>query len=165
MNIPRPSLGAFALLVCGLLIGACTAAGGPGWTFAPLGPTPAPATPAAPTPGDMTPAPGNLFELEMNAQLQILQDGQQVTELHVSDGETYTFRVNNSAGFTHDFFVGPPDRLEAGDTAGLDGLDEWESGVREFSWTANRAEADGWQFACTVAGHYTFMHGQLIFDE
>ena len=77
-------------------------------------------------------------------------------------GEEYTFEVDNVAGFSHDIFLGPPDRLAAGDTEGLPGIPAWESGVREFSWTATD-EAQGWEYGCTVPGHYQAgMRGELV---
>lgn len=148
---------------CLLLAVACTAGGGPGWTYAPLGPTPTAAA-ATSTPAGSPAAPGNVVDLELTGNLTILRDGVQLTELHVTDGETYVFRVDNSAGFTHDFYLGPADRLAANDVSGLPGIEKWDEGPREFSWTASH-EADNWEFACTVLGHYASMHGSLIVDD
>ena len=161
----RPSVVVPALLLGALLVGACGPSGEAGWTYAPLGPTPAATgSPAEPSPGNGTPAAGNVIELEMTGDLRILQAGQPVTELHVTAGETYTFRVDNVGNITHNFYLGPRDRLAASDVAGLPGLDDWQSGPREFSWTADQ-EAAGWQFACTVLGHYQLMNGDLIVDD
>jgi hypothetical protein len=156
-----------ALPACLLLTAACTAGGGAGWTYAPLGPTPPPTagTPAPGTPGPgVSVPPGNVVDVELTGSLTILSDGAPLSELHVVDGETYLFRVDNTAGLSHDFYLGPADRLQGNDVAGLPGLEEWESGVREFSWTAGH-DADDWQFACTVLGHYASMHGSLVIDS
>lgn len=175
---PLLSLAAVLLLV------ACQEAAGPGWTFATLGPTTSPAATEgeSPAPGE-TPAGspgaspgvspgaspngapgGNVFELEMTGDLRILQDGQPATEIRVQEGQEYTFRVTNSAGFTHNFYLGPPDRLMANDVGDLPGIPDYESGTEEFSWTAT-SEAEGWEFACTVPGHYQNMHGSLVIEQ
>lgn len=158
---------ALMLLVAGLLA-ACAGGngGGPGWTFTPPEPTPE-ATPPAETaqPTDGGEPGGNVVELDMTADLRYAQDGQVVQELTFVIGEEYTLRVDNVASFSHDIFLGPPDRLAAADTEGLPGIPEWESGVQEFTWTAT-AEAEGWQFGCTVPGHYQGgMHGEIVLTE
>lgn len=151
------------LLPAAMLLAACTtAAGGPDWSYAPLGPTQPPT--AEPSPSGSAPA-GSVIELEANAQLQFTQDGQPVQSLDLTVGESYTFRVDNVAGFVHNIWLGPPDRLAANDVDGLPGIPEWESGVKEFTWTAT-AEAQGWEFACTVPGHYQAgMKGALNVSE
>lgn len=156
-----------------LLLLGCTASDGPAWTYAPLGPTPAAsASPTAgPTgsPGESptgspgeTPA-GNLIEVELTGDLRILRDGQSLTMLHVTVGEEYTFRVTNSAGFVHNLYLGPAERLEINDVEGLPGVPDFTEGTEEFTWTASQ-EASGWQFACTVLGHYGPMHGDLVLE-
>jgi len=157
-----------AVALLGVLLVACGAGdGGPTWTFAPLGPTPSltPSPDASGSPGgspDGSPS-GNVIELEMTGDLRILQAGQPVTELQLTEGEEYTFRVTNSANFEHNFHLGPAERLEANDVGDLPGLTGYESGTQEFSWTPTAAE-QGWQFACTVPGHYQSMHGDLVIE-
>ncbi|HWH36638.1 MAG TPA: hypothetical protein VNT28_02550 [Candidatus Limnocylindrales bacterium] len=157
-----PLLGALLLGLLALAAVGCAAgAGGPGWTFAPLGPSPQPTEPASPQPTDGEPV-GNVIDLEMTQNLRYARDGQVIDSLELVVGEEYTFRVDNVAGFIHDIWFGPPDRLAAGDTEGLPGLPEWSEGVQEFSWTPT-AEAEGWEFGCTVQGHYQAgMRGQLV---
>jgi hypothetical protein len=152
-----------------LVVAACaTGGGGPGWTFAPLGPTPAATEPASPQPTDGQPTgepPGNVIELDMTANLRYEQAGHVVDRLELVVGQEYTFRVTNVAGFVHDIYLGPADRLAAGDTDGLPGLPEWSEGTQEFTWTAV-ADAQGWQFGCTVPGHYQAgMHGDLVLSD
>ena len=101
-----------------------------------------------------------MIELEETSSLQILQNGQPVTSIPVVAGQTYTFKITNSAGFVHDFYLGPPDQLAAGTTDGLPGVPEFETGTQEFTWTAD-ASSTGWQFGCTVPGHFQTMHGDL----
>jgi uncharacterized cupredoxin-like copper-binding protein len=155
------------------LLAGCAAAGSAGWSYAPLGPTPSagasgtvgpsasPSTSGSPAASGS--AGANVIELEENSSLQILQDGQQITELQLTIGQTYTFRINNTAGFSHDFYLGPPDRLQANDVAGLPGVPTNSLGVQEFTWTAT-ADARGWGFACTEPGHYQNMHGTLVLE-
>jgi hypothetical protein len=149
-----------------LLLAACSSGStGAGWSFAPLGPTQPPS--ASPSGGSPSGAPsgsptGNVIELEATADLRFKQGGQTVEMLELTPGEEYTVRVDNTAGFVHNIWFGPPDRLAARDHEGLPGIPDWESGVQEFSWTATD-EAQGWEFACTVPGHYEAgMKGALM---
>ncbi len=117
---------------------------------------------AAPTPTD-TPAvptvavdPGHVIDLELTADLKIKQNDQQVSTIPVVQGETYTFRVTNTAGFDHDFLIGSDADLSAG-AAGLPGIPAWSSGSREFQYTF---EGPGpLAFGCTIPGHYAQMKG------
>jgi plastocyanin len=115
------------------------------------------------TPGPLpeAPAEGRVIELEMNAALQILQDGQQVKELNVAVGETITFRVTNTAGYDHNFIIGPESALMANQVEGLPGTPVYTEGTREFTWVVpeNAAEL---KFGCTVPGHYTLMNGSFV---
>lgn len=143
-----------------LTLAACApGAGGPGWTFAPVGPTP---EPAQPTPTNGEPV-GTVIEVQMQ-NFRFLQDGQELSQLTLTIGEDYTFRVENLDGFAHDMYFGPPEQLAAWDESGLPGHPEWETGVQEFSYTPS-AEHQGWQFACTVQGHYQAgMLGELVLE-
>jgi hypothetical protein len=161
----RLAIATAAIALLGLLLAACSpGAGGPGWSFAPVGPTPettATPDPESPAPTDGEPI-GNVIDLEMTAQMRYTRDGEVIDRLELVVGQEYTFRVDNVAGFIHDIYFGPPDRLSIGDTDGLPGLPEWQTGVQEFTWTPT-AEAAGWEFGCTVPGHYQAgMHGQVI---
>jgi hypothetical protein len=169
---PRARLGLVLGAGLALFALACSpGAAGPGWTFAPVGPTPD-ATPAGTPAGTPNGTPngtgapvGNVIELDMTANLRYAQDGQEVNQLSFVAGEEYTFVVDNVANFSHDIFLGPPDRLAAGDTEGLPGIPEWNSGVREFTWTATE-EAEGWEFGCTVPGHYQGgMRGDIVLEQ
>jgi len=102
-----------------------------------------------------------VIDVEETANLQILQAGAPVAMLQFTVGQTYTFHVTNTAGFDHDFYLGPPDRLQANDVAGLPGVPVNTQGMQEFTWTAS-ADAQGWEFACTVPGHYPTMHGTVM---
>ena len=113
----------------------------------------APAT-SPPAPG--TPVPGNVIELELTGDLKIQQAGQQVATITVRKGQTYTFRITNTAGFEHDFHIGADDALRNG-TPGLPGVDPFSSGRKEFSYTFDTAGPLA--FGCTIPGHYSVMKG------
>ncbi len=83
-----------------------------------------------------------------------------MTSIPVVAGQTYTFQITNTAGFDHDFYLGPPDKLTAGTTDGLPGVPVFSTGTQTFTWTAD-ATSTGWQFGCTVPGHFQNMHGDL----
>ena len=76
----------------------------------------------------------------------------------VQEGETIHFVLDNTAGFAHDFWIGPPDKLSASLTDGLEGVPEWDSGVKELDYVVT-ADTANLQFGCTVPGHFQSMHG------
>jgi uncharacterized cupredoxin-like copper-binding protein len=161
--------GAAAAAACG------SPAGESGWTYAPPSVTPAAspsasasasASPSASASAAATesaggsPATGNAFELEETADLQIKQAGQKVTQLQVKAGQAYTFRITNSANFAHDFYIGTAQDLQSSNTANLKGVPPFNSGTKEFEYTF--PTSGSLQFACTVPGHYTTMHGDFV---
>ena len=164
MRIPIRLSG--ALVGVALLITACGSTTGSTWTEAPLRPTPTAGPSAVPTEPagspDASAGAARTIQLELTSSLQIQQDGEQVVELEVEEGETIRFVLDNTAGFSHDFFIGPPDALSSGTTDGLPGVEVWDSGVQEFEYvvTADTAQLE---FACTVPGHYQTMHGSFAF--
>jgi uncharacterized cupredoxin-like copper-binding protein len=101
--------------------------------------------------------------LTETANLQITQDGQPVPSLSVKNGQTYTFVITNEAGFVHNFYIGPPERLAANDVAGLPGVPDFTEGTQEFQYTVTD-ETASLQFACTVPGHYPPMHGTFTVE-
>jgi uncharacterized cupredoxin-like copper-binding protein len=166
MRIPvRLSAGLAALL---LIVAACSSTTGSTWTVAPLHPTPSAGPSVAPTTGPTQPggSPGasaataRTIALDLTSSLQIQQDGAQVSEIDVKEGETIHFVIDNTAGFAHDFFIGPPDALAAGTVDGLDGIAQWDSGVQEFDYVVT-ADTANLQFGCTVPGHFQSMHGDF----
>jgi hypothetical protein len=180
MSISSPVRLLGVVAVIGCLGAACASSAGAGWTFAPPSATPAASPSASPSgspgetngaspstsPGespDGSPA-GNTVAVEETAQLQILRDGQPLTELHVTAGETYNFEVTNTANFTHDFYIGTAQQLQSGDTAGLEGVPAFTSGTETFEWTAPTDTSAQLEFACTVPGHYASMHGSIVIE-
>jgi uncharacterized cupredoxin-like copper-binding protein len=153
-----------ALVGVALLITACGSSTGSTWTEAPLRPTPTAGPSVVPSEPvgspDASAGAVRTIELELTSNLQIQQDGEQVTELEVREGETIRFVLDNTANFSHDFFIGPPDALSAGTTDGLPGVEPWDSGVQEFEYVVT-ADTATLEFACTVPGHYQTMHGSF----
>jgi hypothetical protein len=157
-----------ALAAIALVVTACGGTTGSTWTVAPLRPTPTAGPSAVPSEPagspDASASAARTVELDLTSSLQIQMDGEQVTELEVQEGETIHFVLDNTAGFSHDFFIGPADALSSGTTDGLPGVEAWDSGVKEFDYvvTADTAQLE---FACTVPGHYQTMHGTFALDS
>ena len=84
--------------------------------------------------------------------------GTQVRDIPVTPGETITFRVDNTAGFDHNFYIGTDEQLivPAGTTDV--GIATWQTGVQELTWVVP-ADITGLKFGCTVPGHYALMQG------
>ena len=84
--------------------------------------------------------------------------GTQVRDIPITPGETITFRVDNTAGFDHNFYIGTDEQLivPAGTTDV--GIATWQTGVQELTWVVP-ADITGLKFGCTVPGHYALMQG------
>ncbi len=120
----------------------------------------------APAQGDAatggTPDNPRVINISANAALQFLDEGGTLlNSIGVTPGETIEFVVDNTAGFDHNFWIGTPEEL-AGSFAETDvGIPTWASGVQSVVWTVPEEGAEVLQFACTVPGHYTPMHGNF----
>jgi hypothetical protein len=68
------------------------------------------------------------------------------------------FRVDNVAGFDHNFQIGTDEELGVANASGLPGIQTWTSGVQEYEW-AVPDDVSALMFGCTVAGHYPTMQG------
>lgn len=104
-----------------------------------------------------------VIELEMDAALRITQDGKQIKEIPVVPGETVLFRIDNTAGFKHNFYVGKARQLKKPGGKTDDGIRGWSSGVRELEWVVpdNAAKL---RFGCTVPGHYAVQRGRFTVE-
>ena len=108
-----------------------------------------------------TPENPRVIKLEETATLEITdQNGREVTAIPVKAGETVRFEVTNTANFPHNFYIGEEAQLAANQTAGLEGIPDFNSGTQSFEYTFAE-DAQGLQFACTVPGHYAPMHGDF----
>jgi uncharacterized cupredoxin-like copper-binding protein len=125
-------------------------------------PAEASAAPAgsAPAAGSEAPsAEGRVIDLVATAALQFTTpDGTQVTDIPVTPGETITFRVDNTAGFDHNFYIGTDAELNVPSATTETGIPTWQSGVQELTWVVPD-DVSGLKFGCTIPGHYALMQG------
>jgi hypothetical protein len=130
------------------------------------------ATAAPVDPGTTEPVSGGTpdaprqINLQANAALQFTDEtGAQVTQIQAVPGETIEFVVDNTAGFDHNFYIGPAEDLQVPFAETEDGIATWASGVQTYTWTVPESGTEGLQFACTVPGHYTPMHGDIVISS
>jgi len=96
----------------------------------------------------------NEIDLVETASLEITNPaGQPVTAITVQKGQTYHFRITNTAGFVHNFYIGTVSDLQAANLANLTGVGDFSSGTREFDYTFSDTSAP-LGFGCMVPGHY-----------
>jgi hypothetical protein len=118
-----------------------------------------------PTPGQETgEETGSLrvIEIEATAALQFTDEqGDRLTDIAVTPGETVVFRVHNAAGFDHSFYIGPEERLEEPGGVTDTGIEAWTTGVHELEWRVPDDVSD-LMFGCTVPGHFSSIHGRFV---
>ncbi len=115
----------------------------------------------APVAGGSSDAP-RVVRLEATSSLQFTDEsGAVVSQIAVVPGETIEFVVNNSAGFDHNFWIGTPDVLSVPNAETDVGIPTWQSGEQTVTWTVPE-DGGALQFACTVPGHYTTMHADIV---
>ncbi len=120
---------------------------------APAAESAAPGEPVAPS------GEARVIDLVATGALQFTDPaGTQVRDIPVTPGETITFRIDNTAGFDHNFYIGTDEQLivPAGTTEV--GIPTWQTGVQELTWVVP-ADITGLKFGCTVPGHYALMQG------
>jgi hypothetical protein len=115
----------------------------------------------APVAGGSSDAP-RVVRLEATSSLQFTDEsGAVVSQLAVVPGETIEFVIDNTAGFDHNFWIGTPDVLSVPNAETDVGIPTWQSGEQTVTWTVPD-DGGALQFACTVPGHYTTMHGDIV---
>lgn len=118
---------------------------------------PGSAPPAGPAASDA--AEGTVVEIQATNQLSFTTpDGERITDIPVTPGGTVTFRVDNVAGFDHNFHIGTDAELSVPGNDDLPGIPTWSSGVQELVWDVPD-DITGLKFGCTVPGHYATMQG------
>ena len=105
------------------------------------------------TPG--TVAAPRVIELDLTGTLQITDPaGDKLATIPVVAGETVTFKVTNTAGFDHNFYLGPEAVLSTTTTTtsapDLSGIPTFASGTQELTYTFD--STDPLQYACTHPG-------------
>jgi len=100
-----------------------------------------------------------VIDLVLTGALQITDTaGTQVKDIPVTPGETVIFRVENTAGFDHNFYIGTDEQLIVPAATTDTGIPTFQSGVQELEWVVP-ADISGLKFGCTVPGHYSLMQG------
>ena len=128
-----------------------TASGGGGGAA-----TPAPVT----SPG--TADSPRIIEVHAKGVQWVDAAGQPLGAISVVQGETVEFRITNDDPVGHNFHVaGAADLSAASEHNELPGVDTFPSGTQTFKYTVDALPPQP-QFACTVAGHYQTMHGDLV---
>jgi uncharacterized cupredoxin-like copper-binding protein len=123
-----------------------------------VGPLPSAGTPSASAPA----AEARVIELDANAALQFTDKaGTQIKEIAVTPGETITFKVTNTAGYQHNFYIGTDQQLMNAANAEMVGIPDFSEGTQEVTWTVP-ADITGLKFGCTVPGHYQIMQGTFV---
>jgi hypothetical protein len=102
-----------------------------------------------------------VIEIEADALLRFLQEGEQVLEIGVTPGETVLFRIDNTAGFAHNFWIGLDEEVNLPNAATDIGIPDWDSGIAELEWVVPEDITD-LRFSCTVPGHYLLMQGDFV---
>jgi hypothetical protein len=169
-----------AALIAVTVLAACAGGTGAQWTYAPVavvesdapvGSAPPaesvppaasvpPAESAAPaSSGPVEPGEARVIDIIATSALQFTTpSGDQIRDIPVTPGETVTFRVDNQAGFDHNFFIGTDEQLMTPSATTDTGIPPWQSGVQELTWVVP-ADITGLKFGCTVPGHYALMQG------
>jgi plastocyanin len=112
--------------------------------------TPQPSGGASSTPpGSITPGTAaNPRVIKINATGTLTFDPNSVA---LVPGEVVQFEVTNTAGFTHNFYIGAPSDVEARNTSALKGVPDFTTGTERLDYTV---PASGQlEFACLVPGH------------
>jgi uncharacterized cupredoxin-like copper-binding protein len=121
----------------------------------------APAASAAPITSPGTAASPRIIKLTETANLAITDDaGTKLAAIAVKKGETVTFQVTNSAGFPHNFYIAPADKLKTADVSAAKGIADFSSGTQSVTFTFDQ-DVPNLQYACVLPGHYDSMHGDF----
>lgn len=109
--------------------------------------------------GDAASGEARVIDMVANGALQFTDPaGNQIRDIPVTPGETIIFRVDNTAGFDHNLYIGTDEELMLPNAITDVGIPTWQSGVQELEWVVP-ADISGLKFGCTVPGHYTLMQG------
>jgi uncharacterized cupredoxin-like copper-binding protein len=109
--------------------------------------------------GPVEPGEARVIDIIATGALQFTTpSGEQIRDIPVTPGETVIFRVDNQAGFDHNFYIGTDEQLITPSATTETGIPPWQTGVQELTWVVP-ADITGLKFGCTVPGHYTLMQG------
>jgi len=129
-----------------LIAGGC--AGGPAqWTYQPT-----PLSTATPTPSGSPAETGcsadaTVVKIEETASLTMVP-----ASVDVTAGQKVCFEVTNTAGFAHNFYVGPQADIEARNkTDQVAGTIDFSTGTQTLEWTPSGSGP--FEYACWIPGH------------
>jgi hypothetical protein len=91
-------------------------------------------------------------------------DGVRLREIPVTPGERILFRVQNTAGIPHNFYIGTSEQLSEPNATTDVGIPSWSSGFRAVEWIVPE-DVSGLMFASTVPGRYFTMQGTFSAEE
>jgi mono/diheme cytochrome c family protein len=118
---------------------------------------------AAPISSPGTAAHPRVIQLVETSSLTITDpDGKPVSAIPVQPGEVISFEITNKAGFDHNFWVGLGTALSGGDTTNAVGVPAFSSGTQTFTYNVPDQSTPGLQFGCTLPGHFSTMHGDVV---
>jgi uncharacterized cupredoxin-like copper-binding protein len=139
------SLRPFALGWALVLLAAACSSSAATWTFQPT-----PEATAAPSASASTAAcssDATVVKIEETAALKMVPDS-----VDVPTGKKVCFEVTNTAGFTHNFFVGPQSDVDTRNkTASVVGTPDFSSGTQIVEFTPSGSGPFG--YACWIPGH------------
>lgn len=142
---PRRSPFAFGWALV-LVAAACTS--GPAqWTFQPTPEsTPTPQVTGSPATTGCS-ADATVVKIEETASLAMVP-----SSVDVVAGQKVCFEVTNTAGFAHNFYVGPTSDIEARNkTDAVAGTPDFTSGAQTVEFTPTGSGP--FEYACWIAGH------------
>jgi hypothetical protein len=103
-----------------------------------------------------------VIDIHATAALQFVDErGNVLDEIGVTPGATVLFRVDNTAGFEHSFYIGSESELHVPGGTTDTGIEAWPTGVHELEWRVPDDVSD-LMFGCTVPGHSGLMHGPFV---
>ena len=103
-----------------------------------------------------------VIKVNETAQLSITDEaGNKLSSLPVVAGEVIKLEVTNTAGFDHNFYIGPGAGLSTGDVSNAQGVPAFSSGTQTFTYTVPAAADASLNFGCTLPGHYQSMNGTV----
>jgi uncharacterized cupredoxin-like copper-binding protein len=139
------SLRPFALGWALVLLAAACTSGAATWTFQP---TPeATAAPSASASTAACSADATIVKIEETAALKMVP-----ASVDIPAGKKVCFEVTNTAGFTHNFYVGPTSDIEARNkTSSVVGTPDFSSGTQILEFTASGSGP--FEYACWIPGH------------
>ena len=122
-----------------------------------------PTEPVEPTEPEASAQPpsgeARVIEMQADSALRFTDGtGQPLPTIEVTPGETVVFRIDNTAGFAHNFWIGQDAELSVPSATTDVGIPDWSTGVQELEWVVPDDVSD-LKFACTVPGHYYTMQG------